>query len=223
MYVGRDSWICVTQFIHVWCDSVVCVTWRVTQSCAWRDSIMYVACDIYMCVTCVLHGCDKTHVWVCDIKKSCVCHDAFICVTWHIHMCDMTRQYVWHNSLICVTWPIHLFDMPRANAWAWLVQMWEYTSNIFEIYMWDIYSDMYIRYISILGEIYRMDMSEYISHMYMWEHIYSHIHMWDLYICICESTYLGEVGGWGRVPFSRNLMSPTPRRKWYLTTGRRFH
>ena len=33
----------------------------------------------------------------------------------------------------------------------------------------------------------------------------------------------GEMGGWGRVPFSRNLMSPTPRRKWYLTTGRRFH
>jgi len=32
-----------------------------------------------------------------------------------------------------------------------------------------------------------------------------------------------EVGGWGRVPFSRNLMKPTPRRKWYLTTGRRFH
>ena len=33
----------------------------------------------------------------------------------------------------------------------------------------------------------------------------------------------GEVGGWGRVPFLRNLMSPTPRRKWYLTTGRRAH
>ena len=32
-----------------------------------------------------------------------------------------------------------------------------------------------------------------------------------------------EVGGWGRDPFSRNLMKPTPRRKWYLTTGRRFH
>jgi len=30
-------------------------------------------------------------------------------------------------------------------------------------------------------------------------------------------------GGWGRVPFSRNLMSPTPRRKWYLTTWRRAH
>ena len=34
---------------------------------------------------------------------------------------------------------------------------------------------------------------------------------------------LGEVGGWGRDPFSRNLMKPTPRRKWYLTTGRSFH
>jgi len=33
----------------------------------------------------------------------------------------------------------------------------------------------------------------------------------------------GEVGGWGRVPFSRNFMKPTPRREWYLTTGRRFH
>jgi len=33
----------------------------------------------------------------------------------------------------------------------------------------------------------------------------------------------GEVGGWGRDPFSRNFMKPTPRRKWYLTTGRRFH
>ena len=27
------------------------------------------------------------------------------------------------------------------------------------------------------------------------------------------SIRIGEVGGWGRVPFSRNLMSPTPRRK----------
>jgi len=32
-----------------------------------------------------------------------------------------------------------------------------------------------------------------------------------------------EVGGWGRDPFSRNWMSPTPRRKWYFTTGRRAH
>jgi len=41
--------------------------------------------------------------------------------------------------------------------------------------------------------------------------------------CVCSHTCVREVGGWGRVPFPRNLMSPTPRRKWYSTTGRRFH
>ena len=41
--------------------------------------------------------------------------------------------------------------------------------------------------------------------------------------CMCRIEWEREVGGWGRVPFSRNLMSPTPRRKWYLTTGRRAH
>jgi len=71
-------------------------------------------------------------------------------------------------------------------------------------------------------------------HMYIFTHVYT---------CVCVSVYIyayihmyiyerplrthseqgGEVGGWGRVPFSRNLMKPTPRRKWYLTTGRRFH
>ena len=44
----------------------------------------------------------------------------------------------------------------------------------------------------------------------------------DIRIYICVQCHR-EVGGWGRDPFSRNLMSPTPRRKWYLTTGRRAH
>jgi len=52
-----------------------------------------------------------------------------------------------------------------------------------------------------------------------------HVAMLCIYICTRRRwrVYVREVGGWGRVPFSRNLMSPTPRRKWYLTTGRRFH
>jgi len=46
-----------------------------------------------------------------------------------------------------------------------------------------------------------------------------------VYVCGISQSYVlcREAGGWGRVPFSRNLMSPTPRRKWYLTTGRRAH
>ena len=69
-------------------------------------------------------------------------------------------------------------------------------------------------------------------HIYIYTYIYIYIYIslsLSLYVCIYIHTYpsymhiRGEVGGWGRVPFSRNLMSPTPRRKWYLTTGRRFH
>ena len=50
----------------------------------------------------------------------------------------------------------------------------------------------------------------------------------DLYVHVNTHGWNGEglrrgVGGWGRDPFSRNFMKPTPRRKWYLTTGCRFH
>jgi len=45
----------------------------------------------------------------------------------------------------------------------------------------------------------------------------------DIIEHVCRYISTGEVGGWGRDPFSRNFMKPTPRRKWYLTTGRRFH
>ena len=50
---------------------------------------------------------------------------------------------------------------------------------------------------------------------------YPSINVSDLFVM--RNSLGGEVGGWGRVPFLRNLMSPTPRRKWYLTTGRRAH
>ena len=41
--------------------------------------------------------------------------------------------------------------------------------------------------------------------------------------CLLWRYVIREVGGWGRVPFSKKIMSPTPRRKWYSTTGRRAH
>jgi len=49
-------------------------------------------------------------------------------------------------------------------------------------------------------------------------HMYIHLNIKMLCVYIWR-----EVGGWGRVPFSKNLMNPTPCRKWYLTTGRRAH
>ena len=38
-----------------------------------------------------------------------------------------------------------------------------------------------------------------------------------------SSAVLRRGGGLGSSTIFKNLMSPTPRRKWYLTTGRRFH
>jgi len=54
--------------------------------------------------------------------------------------------------------------------------------------------------------------------VFCWESCVLHVYHMYIACYMCR-----EVGGWGRVPFSRNLMSPTPRRKWYLTTGRRAH
>ena len=39
----------------------------------------------------------------CDMTRSYVWHDSFICVTRLVHMCDMTHSYVWHDSFISVT------------------------------------------------------------------------------------------------------------------------
>ena len=55
-----------------------------------------------------------------------------------------------------------------------------------------------------------------------------------IYICICMYTYSFRAqetwmlfrtrdGGLGSSTIFKNLMSPSPRRKWYLTTGRRAH
>jgi len=41
-------------------------------------------------------------------------------------------------------------------------------------------------------------------------------------ICLAEEVQR-RGGGLGSSTIFKNLMSPTPRRKWYLTTGRRAH
>ena len=47
-------------------------------------------------------------------------------------------------------------------------------------------------------------------------------------VCVCVILLVGEVGimrggGLGSSTIFKNLMSPAPRLKWYLTTGRRAH
>ena len=46
----------------------------------------------------------------------------FVCVTWLIHMCDKTHSYVWHDSFICVTWLIHMYDTTHScHTYEWQI------------------------------------------------------------------------------------------------------
>jgi len=81
--------------------------------------------DSLICVTCLIHACDMTHlymqndsfipvtwlIYICD--TDCVYNNSLSatptyiyqrdsCVTWLIYMCDMTHSYAWHDSFICV-------------------------------------------------------------------------------------------------------------------------
>jgi len=60
-----------------------------------------------------------------------------------------------------------------------------------------------------------------IRHYLPYSRRFSFIHV---YMCIHIQSWLYlKGGGLGSSTISKNLMSPTPRRKWYLTTGRRAH
>ena len=80
-----------------------------------------------------------------------------------------------------------------------------------------VMAHLWMRHVTHEWVMSRICMS-HVTHMYESCHTYAWVksHIWMGHV-------IREVGGWGRVPFSRNLMSPTPRRKWYLTTGRRAH
>jgi len=54
------------------------------------------------------------HVWHDTFN---VWHNSFICVTCLIHMCEMTHLYVWLDSCICVTWLIYMWDMTHSYVW----------------------------------------------------------------------------------------------------------
>jgi len=110
----------------VWHDSFTCVTWLMCGTWLVYMSRLFVnqsglrRCEFADgCVIDVGFTQDKynnalwgkVRVRVCDMTRSCVWHDAFICVTWRIHTCDMSHSYVWHDAFTCVTWHTHMCDM----------------------------------------------------------------------------------------------------------------
>jgi len=76
---------------------------------------------------------------VCDVTRSCVWHDPFICVTWLMHVCDMTHSWVCPDSCMCVTWLSRMCGVTYSCVWhdastcvTWLLN----TSDMTLVYMW---------------------------------------------------------------------------------------
>jgi len=68
---------------------------------------------------------------VCDVTRSCMWRDSFMCVTWQIDVCDVTRSCVWHDSFMCVTWLVHVCDVTRSCGWrdSFMCVTWLIRSN----------------------------------------------------------------------------------------------
>jgi len=95
-----QTWLmstCARTYLDVWHDSFICVTW--------------------LCVTSLIHSCERWLISTFDRTRSYLWHDSFKCVTWLTHMCDLTHSSVWHDSFQRVTWLVHTSDMPRSYMW----------------------------------------------------------------------------------------------------------
>jgi len=153
----------------------------------------------------------------------------------------MNESYLTHKRLISHIWITHVSHTRVTHRWVMSHTRRTRVSHLNEsclTYEW-VMSDTQITHVSYLDESCVTHTSDaqmtHVAHKrdsrltcewvkfvtcistnYTLPHTATHAH-------VCEWVMSWEVGGWGRVPFSRNLMKPTPRRKWYLTTGRRFH
>ena len=163
-----DKFICVTcififmTWLNHTCDTTHSLC-NMTHSHVWRHTHIYVRHDTFICVTWLIrHVCGVTHsyarldscsigncacretrfVHMCDMTRSHVWYDTFICVTWLMHMCDVTRLHVWHDSSICET-RLMLYgellmmrDMTHSYVWhdsficvIWLIHMCDMTHS----------------------------------------------------------------------------------------------
>jgi len=157
-----------------------------------------------------------TRSYILTCRSVCVC----VCLIQHF------RE---HSDYICK----YLHIPARLEFYIWYIHVfWNSTR-------WDILTCrgvcVCVRHSTF--EIVLITFEKLHAHVHIDTNVHVNIHMNSTYsfiltMCMCILKYIdwsfgshlqGEVGGWGRVPFSRNFMKPTPRRKWYLTTGRRAH
>ena len=209
------------------------VTWLIhmcvmTHSYVWHDS--------FICVTWLIHTCDMTH--------SYVCHDSFICVPWLIHMCEMTHSHVWHDSFIFVTrfggfWRCSIFSRHdgihmRQNLFTCVTWLIRAARAMTSLYVWHDLGMCHMPQSCVTWIVWhKCDMTQsFAGH----KRDLTQFFVWHKYDMAQSSMWYVSVnwrggglrlptrgGGLGSSIIFKNLMSSTPRRKWYLTTGRRAH
>ena len=165
------------------------------------------------------------------------------------HTCECVMSHVWMSHVTHTTESCHPWMSHVTHGWVrshmdeschtWICRgMSQVTSHISSCHVCEwVMSHMWTRHVAHVNE------SCHTCKWVMW--MSRATHMWISRVAdVKESCHTRECvkathvsdwsyhdistiherwGGWGRDPFSRNLMSPTPRRKWYLTTGHRFN
>ena len=197
-------WFCGLQWCAVCCSAVQCVAvlCSVLQCVAMRCSVIQsvaVCCSVLQCVAVLQRATECCSVLQCAAVCCSVleCAVAFCIALQCAALCWHNSQEIWSS----VTRFIHMchalmschMTLKKTN-----IRCWWCVAVCCSVLQCVAMHCNVLQWVNIIFE--------------------DADHPWH-----DSSMSSGEVGGWGRVPFSRNLMSPTPRRKWYLTTGRRAH
>ena len=159
---------------------------------------------------------------LCDVHHHSFCSNVVECV-WHDSATATHCNTLQHTATHCNTLQHTATHCNTSSCHAW---HWEHTIHVMAC-LWHVQCHLFYTMYMLWIIVYECVWHDSGTHHHVTRDIKNTQYMWwnicNIYCHSFCTMYRGEVGGWGRVPFSRNLMKPTPRRKWYLTTGRRFH
>jgi len=192
---------------------------------------MYIYIHIYIYIYIYMYIHIDVYIYMYEFVRICLsCVGEGVYIYIHIYIHIHIHVYTYWCIYICVWVRADLLVVRRWGGKGGQLHIWSYMHNIY------MYTYVWVR--ADLPVVSRMrNLCDMI--WFAWDTTRVREWSWGIYIQGHDSYVLvvmsqmrnlrwggeggWEVGGWGRDPFSRNFMKPTPRCKWHLTTGRRFH